>query len=68
MQADELKITVLEDGRVKIETDKISGANHASAERAIAALAKLLGGSTKTIRKSGAHTHTHNSNHNHEGH
>lgn len=68
LKNDELKFEILEDGTVKIETDKIGSANHASAERLIATIAKLLGGPTETIRKREGHTHSHAHGHDHAGH
>ncbi len=67
MAADTLKVTILPDGTLQIVTDRISPANHANAEQALAVIAKLAGGSTtREHRKDKAghyHTHTH---HEHE--
>lgn len=61
----QFKVTILPDGRVKMETDTVGAAVHTSAERAIAQLARLLGGQSETIRKREGHTHTHGHDHDH---
>jgi hypothetical protein len=53
---DEIKIEVLEDGTIKVSTDQISAANHASAEAFLREAARLAGGNVKTETK---HTHGH---------
>ncbi len=55
---DEIEITVLEDGTIKVITPKISAANHASADGFMKALARMMGGETN-ITKRTAHAHTH---------
>ena len=59
MQSDELKITILDDGTIKVETDQVGQANHMSADKFLAEMARLAGGQTETVRKSAGHTHTH---------
>lgn len=62
-----LEITLLPDGRVKIDTGSFAGAAHASAAAAIPAIAQALGVSIESARKrvahawaeAQAHTHTH---------
>lgn len=49
--ADTIKIQVLEDGTVKVSTDKISMANHLSAEKFLANTFTLLGGEIKRKAK-----------------
>ena len=68
MATDRIKVTILENGVVKIETDAISTANHTSAEGAIRSLQALLGGPA-TLASNGkkAHTHTHVGTHSHIG-
>ena len=64
---DKMSITILPDGTIKIETNKISGPNHLSAEKFVKAVNELAGGDTTATRKVGAmhnhvqdaHTHTH---------
>lgn len=65
---DEIRFTILEDGSVKWETDEISPANHATAERATAGIAKLLGGQSSQVRKRHGHTHSHTHEHDSAGH
>jgi hypothetical protein len=58
---DKMSITILPDGTIKIETDKISGPNHLSAEKFVKAVNELAGGDTTATRKVGAmHSHLHN--------
>jgi len=59
MQVDQLHVTILDDGRVRIDTDAISLANHLGADELLAFLGRLLGGETITQPKAHAHTHTH---------
>lgn len=62
--ADEMKITVLPDGSLKIETGRVSAANHMSAEGFIREASRLLGGKVERKAKHG-HTHSHDHNHDH---
>lgn len=48
---DQMNITILEDGTIKVETDKISGANHLNAESFLREMSKLAGGQVTTRRK-----------------
>ena len=57
MTQDSIKITILEDGTIKVETDEVGQANHASADRFLAEMARLAGGQTETTKK--PHTHSH---------
>ena len=62
--ADEIKISVLPDGTIKIETDKVSAANHTNAEGFIREIFRLAGGTGRRTLKTGAslahahHLHT----------
>ncbi len=62
---DGIKVTILQDGTIKVETDPISQANHLSAEQLLDAISRLSGGEVTTTRKHsharvhGAHTHEH---------
>ena len=56
---DKMTIIILEDGSLKIETDKISAANHGGAEMLIREMVKAAGGAETKIRKAGAHYHEH---------
>lgn len=58
---DEIEIEILEDGTIKISTDKISDANHVNAEQFIRAIAEELGADVTTTRKRTGHTHHHHS-------
>ena len=48
---DKIHITVLAGGLVKIETDKVSGANHISADRLLRGIESDLGGETQVEKK-----------------
>ncbi len=55
---DGIKVTILQDGTIKIETDPISPANHLSAQQLLDAISRLSGGEvTKTRKHSRAHVH-----------
>ncbi len=62
---DKIKITILEDGTIKVDTDKISMPNHLSAERMLAGTFALLGGEIKRKAKH-AIQHAFNKQHDHE--
>jgi len=55
---DTMKVIVLENGTVKIETDAVSPANHRNAEAFLLELARQLGGTTERRQKQG-HAHQH---------
>lgn len=59
MKTDALKISILPDGTIKMETDDVGQANHASADRFSAMMARLAGGATETTRKGAGQTHGH---------
>jgi len=64
---DRIKVTILQDGTIKIETDPISQANHLSAEHLLDAISRFSGGEvTKTKKHSRAHVHeAHTQEHGH---
>lgn len=66
--ADKIIITVLEDGTIKTETDKVSMANHSNAEQFLLHIAKLAGGVTTRVLKVGASLHRHLHEHVKDGH
>lgn len=51
---DELQVEILEDGTVKISSDLVSQANHATADKLLSELARMLGGSV-TVRRKAQH-------------
>jgi hypothetical protein len=57
MPADRIKITVLDDGQIKIETPGISGANHCSADELLGEIEKLAGGQRDTEKTRRGHVH-----------
>lgn len=56
MKADQMTIEILADGTIKTTTDKISAANHASADAFLRDVARLAGG--ETTKAKNAHTFT----------
>ena len=50
---DQMKITILEDGTIKTETDKVSAPNHSNAEAFLRLVAQLCGGKTERRHKRG---------------
>jgi hypothetical protein len=62
MSIDKLTIEILPDGTIKTSSDQVSQANHDNAEKFLAAMARLAGGSTSRVSKKGAPVH-----HHHEG-
>jgi hypothetical protein len=59
--ADKIDIEILDDGTLKISTDKVSMPNHAGAEALIREMVKAMGGEVKRTKKSGQL-------HEHDGH
>ena len=68
MGNDTLDIIILEDGTIKVETDKVSNANHISADNLLKYLSELAGGKTTRTRRPHSHTHTHKHSNEHEEH
>ena len=60
---DVLNIEVLPNGDLKVTTDKISAANHKSADEFIAFLARECGGAVDKQKNRHGHTHSHASEH-----
>jgi hypothetical protein len=58
--SDKITIEILEDGKIKMSTDKISAANHGGAEMLIREMVKKAGGKENRTRKANAHYHEHN--------
>lgn len=58
MQTDSIRIKIETDGTIKLITDEISLANHATAEDVIQQIITLSGGSLQSSRRS-THTHHH---------
>lgn len=64
--ADTIRISILEDGLIKVDTDRVSTPNHLSAERFLADVCLKAGGAVTKKHKHGFHEHTHE--HSHEQH
>lgn len=56
----DMSITILEDGTVRIDTGEVGGPEHMAAEKMLAWLAKELGGETRRIKRQRTHHHLHN--------
>lgn len=50
---DHMKVTVLEDGSIKVETNRISQANHSAAEGFLRFLREICGGAQERKHKQG---------------
>lgn len=55
---DKIKISILDDGTIKVETDKISMPNHMNAEAFLRQMAELAGGEVERKHKHG-YVHIH---------
>ena len=62
---DEIRFQILADGRVKLDTDRISPERHESAEKLLKVLEEMMGGKQERKAKHG-HTHTHTHGHDHQ--
>ncbi len=67
MPQDEMKIEILEDGTIKVSTSKVSAANHMNADKFIAEMQRLCGGTTSKEKIGHAHHHQHTHEHAKEG-
>lgn len=56
---DKIRIKVLEDGTIKMDTDKISMPNHVNAEAFIREVITLSGGKAERKHKHGGVAHSH---------
>lgn len=63
---DELEVTILPDGRIKITTSRFSPALHVTAEQFLANVYKLAGGKVDAKHRPGGHGHAHGEGHSHE--
>jgi hypothetical protein len=57
--SDKMRITILPDGSIKVQTDEISAPNHMEAEALLARLEELAGGKTEVEHAGHEHGHTH---------
>lgn len=56
---DTIKVTILEDGTIRTDNDRISGPNHSSAEQFMRDIAKLAGGKLEIEKKRPSAHHHH---------
>lgn len=68
MAQDTIKITILEDGTIKTETDSVSAANHSNAEAFIRDIHRLAGGVVKRVMRLAHSLHGALRAHTHDGH
>jgi hypothetical protein len=61
----QMEITILEDGRIKVETDDMSGPAHKTADEFLKMVARLAGGETTEAKREGHHHHHHGHGHAH---
>lgn len=64
--SDKIEIEILEDGTIKTSTDKVSMANHSSAEGFLKFVGRLCGGLVQRVRKGGKHHGHAHGEHEHE--
>ena len=58
--ADTIEIEILDDGRIKVTTGKVSAVHHASADELLSLIATLAGGDVSKQRRTTSHNHNHN--------
>jgi hypothetical protein len=68
MAQDEIQFEILPNGDVKLETGKISGANHMKAENVLRLLEDMYGAKGERTRARHAHAHDHEHTHDQERH
>lgn len=57
--ADIIEVTILPDGSIKMETSKVSGPNHTSAENFLRDVEAAAGVKAKRSRRAERHAHVH---------
>jgi len=68
MATNDITVTILESGAVRIDTDAISGPSHQIAEKALAWIAAEMGGEVaREARTDIKHAHNHAHAHEHNG-
>jgi hypothetical protein len=65
---DKLKVTILDDGTLRVESPSISAANHANAEGVFKLFADIIGGETTRERAGNKHGHAHVHRHGEHSH
>ncbi len=63
-----IKVEVLPDGSVRVETDKVGQVEHMSAEKFLEFIKKEMGGEVTIKNKPGAHHHHHHKKGHHHRH
>lgn len=65
LQKGQMQITVLPDGRIKVETSDMAGAAHKAADDFLKLLAQLAGGEVIESKLERGHHHGHDHDHEH---
>ena len=63
MKEDNIQLEILQDGTLRFVTDKISSANHKSADDFLTFLARECGGQVDKQKRHHGHTHAHEHEH-----
>lgn len=61
--SDTLRMTILEDGTIRTDTDRVSAPNHQSAEAFLSDITRAMGGEATRTRKAHGHVHQHTHEH-----
>ena len=63
--ADKMKMEILDDGTITVETDSVSGKNHKSADEFLKMIEDMTGGNRETKKRRKSHKHKHGVPHHH---
>jgi len=65
--ADKIKVTILEDGTIKVDTDAVSGPNHVNAEGFLRPMFTMAGGEiSRKLKHAKSHLMGHQHEHDHD--
>jgi len=65
---DTIKIAILDDGTIKVDTDRVSMPNHTNADGFVRDIGRMAGGKVERKHKHGHHEHSHEHTHEHHEH
>jgi hypothetical protein len=66
MPKGQMEITILDDGRIKVETDDMSGPQHKTADEFLKMVSRLAGGEVTEQKRDRGHRHAHTHDHSHD--
>ena len=66
MATNDITVSILEDGTVRIDTNAIAGPAHLAAEKALAWMAREIGGTVTRTKRAHTHHHDHGKEHDHQ--